>query len=107
VPIKWTEMDRLGNAIYLTRERWGHIIEANNHPEMEDFEDHLKKTIRLGVRKQDSLNPHKYRYVKDFDDLPEGNTHVVAIVLFRFRESPAGEPAANNYIVTAYQKETG
>lgn len=107
MPIRWTEIDRVGNAIYLTHERWDHIIKANNHPEMEDFEDHLKKTIRLGVRKQDSLNPHKYRYAKDFEGLTDGNTHVVAIVLFRFRESPRGEPVPNNYIVTAYQKEIG
>jgi len=59
------------------------------------------------MRKQDSLNPHKYRYVKAFEDLPEGNTHIVAIVLFRFRGSEVGEPAPNNYIVTAYQKEIG
>jgi hypothetical protein len=107
VPIRWTEIDRLGNAIYLTHERWEHIIEANNHPEMEGFEEHLKKSIRLGVRKQDSLNPHKYRYVKNYGDLPEGNTHVVAIVLFRFREGLRGEPVPNNYVVTAYQKEIG
>ncbi len=72
---------------------------------MVDFEGHLKKTIRTGTRKQDSLNPQKYRYVKAFEDLPEGNTHIVAIVLFRFKESEVGEPIPNNYIVTAYQKE--
>ena len=105
--IRWTASNHFGNAIYLTRERWDHIVDADNHPEMTDFEEHLRKTIRLGLRKQDSLNPHKYRYVKDFEDLPEGNTHIVAIVLFRFSASPAGEPVANNYIVTAYQKEMG
>ena len=72
---------------------------------MADFEDHLKATIRSSVRKQDSLNPRKYRYVEAFEDLPDGNTHIVAIVLFRFREDEEGEPVANNYIVTAYQKE--
>ena len=74
---------------------------------MVDFEGHLKKTIRMGIRKQDSLNPQKYRYVKAFEDLPEGNTHIVAIVLFRFKENEVGEPIPNNYIVTAYQKEIG
>ena len=103
--IRWTVNDHLGNAIYLTRERWEHIVEPANHPEMAGFEVHLKKTIRLGMRKQDSLNPQKYRYVKAFEDLPEGNTHIVAIVLFRFKEDDLGEPVPNNYIVTAYQKE--
>jgi len=107
VPIRWTEDNHFSNAIYLTDERWEHIIDANNHPEMADFEEHLKKRIRLGTRKQDSLNPRKYRYAKKFEDLQEGNTHIVAIVLFRLRESSAAEPVPNNYIVTAYQKEMG
>ena len=74
---------------------------------MADSEDHLKKTIRSSMRRQDSLNPQKYRYVQAFEDLPEGNTHIVAIVLLRFREDERGEPVPNNYIVTAYQKEIG
>lgn len=37
----------------------------------------------------------------------EGNTHITAIVPFRFSEGPTGEPVANNYIVTAYQQELG
>ena len=105
--IRWTVSDHFGNAFYLTHERWDHIVGPNNHPEMVDFEGHLKKTIRMGIRKQDSLNPQKYRYVKAFEDLPEGNTHIVAIVLFRFKENEVGEPIPNNYIVTAYQKEIG
>jgi hypothetical protein len=39
--------------------------------------------------------------------LGEENTHIVAIVLFRFREGDGGRPVPNNYIVTAYQKEIG
>lgn len=58
-------------------------------------------------RKQDPLNPQKYRYIKPFDDLAEDNTHIIAIVLFRFSEGPDGQPVPNNYIVTAYQKEIG
>jgi len=78
-----------------------------NHPEMSAYEEHLKETIRFGKRKQDSLNPPKYRYVNPFDDLAEDNTHIIAIVLFRFSEGPGGKPIANNYIVTAYQQEIG
>ena len=69
--IRWTVNDHFGNASYLTQERWDHIVGPNNHPEMVDFEEHLKKTIRTGIRKQDPLNPQKYRYVKAFEDLPE------------------------------------
>lgn len=105
--IRWRIVDRYGNDIYLTQERWDHIIDPINHPEMAGFEDHLQRTIRLGKRQQDSLNPQKYRYGLEFDDLEADNTHIVAIVLFRFREGEARTPIANNYIVTAFQKEIG
>lgn len=104
---RWTVRDRYGNDIYLTHERWEHIVEPTNHPEMSTYEEHLKETILSGNRKQDTLNPQKYRYVKAFDDLTEDNTHIIAIVLFRFSEGTDGEPVPNNYIVTAYQKEIG
>lgn len=104
---RWAVHDRYDNEVYLTEERWQHIIEPINHPEMSSYEEHLQETIRQGERQQDSLNPRKYRYAKAFDDLVEDNTHIVAIVLFRFRVSETGETAPNNYIVTAYQKEIG
>ncbi len=104
---RWEVRDRYGNDIYLTHERWKHITEPMNHPEMSAYEEHLRETIQSGRRKQDSLNPQKYRYIKPFDDLAEDNTHVIAIVLFRFSEGPGGEPVPNNYIVTGYQKEIG
>jgi len=104
---RWMIQDRLGNAIYLTQERWEHIIAAINHPEMAPFEGHLQETIRTGSRKQDLLNPQKYRYTKRFDDLFGNNTHLVVIVLFRFSQHESGELAANNYVVTAYQREVG
>ena len=105
--IRWTVRDRYGNSIYLTQERWEHITESINHPEMEDYEEELKETVQSGTRKQDSLNPQKYRYSKEFDNLPAGNTHIVGIVLFRLQESGIGEIESNNFIVTAYQKEIG
>ncbi len=106
-PIRWIVQDRYSNSIYLTQERWEHIIESINHPEMEEYEEELKETVQSGVRKQDSLNTQKYRYSKEFDNLPADNTHIVAIVLFRLQESGLGEIESNNFIVTAYQKETG
>lgn len=105
--IRWTVQDRYGNSIYLTQERWEHIIESINHPEMEEYEEELKETVKAGTRKQDSLNPQKFRYSKEFDNLPADNTHIVAIVLFGLREIEFGEIVSNNFIVTAYQKEIG
>ncbi len=99
--------DRYDHAIYLTQERWEHIVDPTNHPEMTGYEEQLKETIRSGTRKQDSLNPRKYRYSQAFDGLAEDNTHVIAIVLFGFSENEARQLVPNNYITTAYQKEIG
>lgn len=104
---RWTVEDRYGNSIYLTQERWDHIIDSINHPEMKEYEQKLKETVETGIRKQDSLNPQKFRYSKELDKLPSDNTHIVAIVLFRINESRNGEIVSNNFIVTAYQKEIG
>ena len=101
---RWSEKDRFNNGIYLTDERWEHITAPANHPEMLAYEAELRHTIRAGRRKQGSLNPQKYRYAQAFDDLAADNTHLVAIVLFRFAETENGELLPNNYIVTAYQK---
>ncbi|CAB1075867.1 hypothetical protein D1AOALGA4SA_3675 [Olavius algarvensis Delta 1 endosymbiont] len=102
---RWMVRDRHGNSIYLTNERWEHIIDPVNHPEMSEFDNHLKETIRSGIRKQDKLSPQKYRYVMPFNDLTGNNTHMVAIVLFRFGANDFGNPLPNNYSVIAYQKE--
>jgi hypothetical protein len=102
---RWTIRDQSGHTIYLTQERWDHITALMNHPEMVRYEEHLKETIESGQRRQDGLNPQKYRYAKAFADLLEDNTHMVAIALFRFRQGDDGKPHPNNYIVTAYMKE--
>jgi hypothetical protein len=104
---RWTVRDRYGHAIYLTHERWQHITGPMNHPEMALYEEPLKETVSSGHRRQDSLNPQKYRYIKAFADLPADNTHMVAIVLFRFSRGNDGKPMPNNYIVTAYMQELG
>lgn len=103
---RWTVQDRNGNNIYLTEERWKHIVQPINHPEMASYEEHLKETLKSGRRRQDPLNPRKYRYTKAFDDLAQYNTHIVVIVLFGFGQD-GEEIVPNNYVVTAYQKEIG
>ncbi|ETW92962.1 MAG: hypothetical protein ETSY1_41320 [Candidatus Entotheonella factor] len=104
---RWTVRDRYQNEVYLTQERWEHITDPINHPEMSDYEDHLRETIRSSLRRQDPLQPQKYRYMRAFDDLVAENTHIVAIVLYRFSEGPDRLPVRNNYIVTAFQQEIG
>lgn len=69
--------------------------------------DELRRTLRAGQRRQDPLNPQKYRYSHPFRGLAYDNTHVVVIVLFRFEEDESGRPMRNNHVVTAFQKEIG
>ncbi len=102
---RWIETDRAGNEISLSEERWQHIVDPMNHPEMLDFENGLRETIRLGRRKQEMFDPQKYRYSRAFENLISKNTHIVAVVVFRLVENDKGEILPNNFIVTAYQKK--
>jgi hypothetical protein len=101
---RWIVQDRDGNPIYLTEERWQHIIANENHPEMAAFEELLKTAIRQGRRKQEPLNARKYRYALAINELPDGSNHVVAIVLFGFQIDDTGKTVANNFITTAFVK---
>lgn len=101
---RWTVQDRYGNSIYLTQKQWEHIIAPTNHPEMVDYEDHLKETIRLGRRRQEPLNPRKYRYVRHFADLPDDSNYIVAIVLFGFDIDKNSRTVENNFVATAFFK---
>jgi hypothetical protein len=101
---RWVAFDRDGNPIYLTEERWRHIVGPENHPELADYEERLKVAIQRGRRRQEPLNPRKYRYAYPFADLPEGFNHVVVIVLFGFDVNDKGETVPNNYVATAFFK---
>ena len=101
---RWLIYDRYGNPIYLTQERWEHIITDANHPEMEDYEDYLKITLLRGRRRQEHLNPRKYRYYHFFDDLPDDVNAIVVIVLFGFDIDTHGRPTPNNFVATAFFK---
>jgi hypothetical protein len=101
---RWTVQDRDGNPIYLTEERWKHITDPMNHPEVADYEEHLKTAIMKGRRHQEPLNPRKYRYSYPFDDLPDDSTHIVVIVLFGFDVDEHGQTIPNNFISTAFFK---
>ena len=68
--------DRYGNQIELTDERWRHIV--TYHPELEDCRDEILEIIHKGVRRQDAVEPEKYKYVRKFADLPLDYTHLVS-----------------------------
>jgi len=90
--------DKKGNLIYLTYERWRHIIEF--HPEMLNFKEHIFTTIKTGKRKQDPIDPTIYTYYNAFNDLEKGFNYVIVIVKFGITESYE----SNNFILTAFQK---
>lgn len=87
--------DKFGNTIYLTDERWNHIV--RRHSLLKDFKDEVLKTIRIGKREQDTFYPNKYLYRSAFKNLPLPYTHVEVVVVFRTKGD-----RANNFVVTAY-----
>jgi hypothetical protein len=97
---RWTVTDNAGKPVYLTDERWDHICEG--HPELADDEAAVRETIRKGRRYQDAKNPQKYHYLLRVPSLPDANTHIEVVVLFRFGVSGENEAFPNNYVVTAY-----
>jgi len=101
---RWTVHDRDDNPIYLSEERWSHIVGFDNHPELADFEEQLLATIRHGRRRQEPLNPRKYRYTLAVENLPDDSNHLVAIVLFGFDVDDQGRTTANNFVATAFFK---
>lgn len=93
--------DKYGNEIYLTDERWNHIVDL--HPEMQDYRAHLLATLRRGQRKQDLLDSAKFKYYAPFDDLEPYYNHIVAVVRFGTLEGSEREIRSNNFVLTAYQ----
>lgn len=98
----WTQRDRFGNDIYLTYERWVHIVDDDNHPEVAPFMEYVAETLRLGRRRQDPYHPHGYQYYRAFLDLPDDNTHIVVCVRFRWVSNPDGSLREEKFVTTAY-----
>jgi hypothetical protein len=101
---RWEVSDQYGNSIYLTHERWQHITDKSNHPEMDEYEEFVKLAIKKGKRKQVPLDLRKYRYYCAFDDLPDDVNHIVVIVLFGLNISATGQTIPNNFVLTAFFK---
>ena len=97
---RWTVQDRYGNTLYLTVERWQHILESR--PELKPHFDPLLDTLRTGDRKQDPLIPNKYRYSKRCDALLPENTHLVVLVIFQTQLDAQGRYVPNNFVVTGW-----
>ena len=93
---RWTVQDRDGHEIYLTKERWHHILER--HDELEGRLSDLLDTLRYGQRRQEALEPQKYRYRRAYEDLRYGFNHIIVVVVFRFDQ--IAQP--NNFVITAW-----
>lgn len=98
----WIQQDRFGNEIYLTEERWAHIIDPDNHPEVEPFFGYVAETVKTGRRRQDPYDPNGYQYYRSFPNLPDDNTHLVVCVHFRWPINPDGTVREEKFITTAY-----
>lgn len=100
--MKQTVADRYGNQIYLTDERWTHIV--TTHPDMYGHKDNLLLTLKTGKRKQEPLDPSKYKYYKRFDILETGYNHIIVVVKFSEKaEKDTNKSISNNFVLTAYQ----
>jgi hypothetical protein len=93
---RWTLRDRLHNDIYLTDERWVHILAR--HDELKGRLDNVLDTLRYGQRWQEPLDPQKYRYYRAYTNLEYGFNHIVVLVVFRYND--VGD--SNNFVVTAW-----
>ena len=97
----WTQRDRFGNDIYLTHERWQHIVDPDNHPELSPYLEQVRETIRRGRRRQDPYDPQSYKYYAAFSDLPDANSHVVVCVRFRWATEADGTVHTEKLVTTA------
>lgn len=87
--------DRYGNVIYLTDERWKHIVEG--HGKLNGHRAQILSTIRSGKRKQDPFHLDIFYYNKAFPNLKGRLKKIEVVVAFHWRHDKP-----NNFIVTAY-----
>lgn len=98
---RWTVTDRQGREIYLTQERWEHIL--SKHPELSGRLEEVLVTIRMGRRKQSKLDPQTYCYYRRVTNLPELYDTIMIFVAFRYRTLPEQNVVvANNFVTTAW-----
>lgn len=83
-------VDRDNEHIWLTEERWDHVIEG--HPEMETLFSEIIETVQKGKKFSFRGDPGKYKYKRRFDHLLPDFNHIVAIVRLHPRK----------FLITAY-----
>ena len=84
----------------MTSERWFHALASR--PWLAGYLDEVLTTLRQGRRKQDGLNPRKYKYYWPCDDLLPDYNHLVVVVLFGEMATANGQVEPNNYVVNVW-----
>lgn len=97
---RWVVQDRYGNEIYMTQERWQHII--SKHRELVGHLDDLLNTLKQGRRKQERRDPQRYRYHFPCNTLLYDNNRVTVVVVFDHRLLSDGTQIRNNFVTTAW-----
>jgi len=98
---RWIVTDRAGREIYLTQERWDHIL--STHFELAERREDVLNTVRFGRRKQARRESQTFLYYRRVKDLPEPYDTIVVVVAFRYKSLPgSNEMVVNNFVVTAW-----
>jgi hypothetical protein len=97
---RWEVRDRYGNRIYLSSERWEHAVEQR--PWLEGHREDVLQALRQGRRRQDPLDPRKYKYYWPCNDLLPEYSHLVVVVRFGEAIDAAGRSMPNNYVLTIW-----
>jgi hypothetical protein len=97
---KWTVRDREGREIYLTEERWEHIV--TGHPDLREHVDDVLATLCQGHRRQQPHDPHVYVYRRTCDVLRPPFNGILVVVAFRFQADSGGALQPNSFVVTAW-----
>lgn len=89
--------DRYGNIIYLTDERWEHIIKY--HPILNGHRVEVLSAVRSGNREQDPFSWEKFYYTKTIRHWKGRFKKIRVVVLFHKKNDKP-----NNFIVAAYPR---
>ena len=97
---RWTVRDRYGNEIYMTSERWQHII--SKHHDLIGHLDAVLNTLKKGKRRQERRDAQRYRYRYRCFILPNDNNRITVTVVFSYNEREGGITTPNNFVTTAW-----
>ena len=97
---KWFVRDRDGREIYLTEERWEHIV--SKHGELRDHLDDVLDTVRRGRRRQQPQDPQAFVYRHPCNTLRPPFKGILVVVAFHFEQTADDGMIPNNFMVTAW-----